>query len=161
MGEWDSAGERRTGIKMTTDSTVVQLQSCTNTQWHSFMLIYTTKLWSRGWLPPVKWHQRQIWPRSKANAQLGHTAAELNTHKSQQRFPVNRTHTHIHLLQEHTGKAVFIWAISDPIYASFKNYANHISWSRTRGKKKTEGNKWLKKWEKNSFALYLQSTFRW
>lgn len=42
------------------------------------MLIHSIKLWSSGWLLPVKWHQRQTWPCSKANAQLGHAAAELN-----------------------------------------------------------------------------------
>lgn len=133
-GEKGNAGGRGTGIKMTSDSTVVQLQLRTNTQWHSFMLIHSSKLWSRGWLLPVKWHQRQTWPCSKANAQLGHTAAELNRPTNPNKGFPSKQKTHISV-QKYISKAAYICTIINHHYASFKK--THLMVTRQERREQT------------------------
>lgn len=71
-----------------------------------------------------------------------HCCRAQQTHKSQQRFPVNKKCTHTHTLyahisvQKYPSKAAYTRTIIDHHYASFKFYANHISWSLAKKGKK-------------------------
>lgn len=89
-----------------------------------------------------------------------HCCRAQQTHKSQQRFPVNKKCTHTHTLyahisvQKYPSKAAYTRTIIDHHYASFKFYANHISWSFAKKGKKRETNKPRKNGTNNSPSTY-------